>query len=145
MKKVCTKCSFPKDLSLFNKKGKGLDTWCKQCRSDYWTKWYAVPDNKANHISRNVSLTKLHKKKMRDLVWSLKDKPCADCGHKYSPWIMQFDHLPGFVKDATVQFMWTNGYSEERIRAEVAKCEVVCANCHADRTYKRTGLVLGDD
>ena len=63
----------------------------------------------------------------------LKDVPCADCGIKYAPHIMQFDHL----RDKSFQISDNWSASEGRLREEVAKCEVVCANCHAERTFQR--------
>lgn len=33
--------------------------------------------------------------------------------------------------------MHTNGYSKRAIQEEAKKCDLVCANCHKDRTYRR--------
>ena len=68
--------------------------------------------------------------------------PCADCGVIYPPYVMQFDHL-GDVKDRDIAQMVNGALSEERIRAEMAKCEIVCANCHAERTYQRLVVARG--
>lgn len=59
---------------------------------------------------------------------------CTDCGITDSR-VLDFDHLPEYKKD----FVIAKGYSKslEVIKAEVAKCEVVCANCHRIRTYER--------
>jgi hypothetical protein len=73
-------------------------------------------------------------KNKRDFINSLKDKPCADCGIKYAPWIMQFDHLVRSTKEHHVGSLVM--YSKKRVLKEAAKCEVVCANCHADRSYR---------
>lgn len=34
----------------------------------------------------------------------------------------------------------TGRYNIERLREEIAKCEVVCACCHRIRTFARLGL-----
>lgn len=65
----------------------------------------------------------------------LKTVPCTDCGAIYPPYIMQWDHLPEFEKSFTIGSNWQ--YSEARILDEIAKCELVCANCHAERTHNR--------
>lgn len=65
-----------------------------------------------------------------------KDKPCLDCGIKYPTYIMQFDHVRG-EKIAEVSLMYKGQYGERRLREEIAKCDVVCANCHAERTNSR--------
>jgi hypothetical protein len=49
---------------------------------------------------------------------------------------MQFDHRPGEGKSFDVASA-VRGYSRKRILAEIAKCDLVCANCHAVRTYRR--------
>jgi hypothetical protein len=60
---------------------------------------------------------------------------CADCGYREHPVALEFDHLPGSQKLGGLSRMI--GCSEARLLAEIAKCEVVCANCHAIRTYNR--------
>ena len=64
-----------------------------------------------------------------------KNKPCADCGNIYHPCAMDFDHLDPALKDKDVSKLATFGWS--RIKQEIAKCELVCANCHRIRTYNR--------
>jgi hypothetical protein len=51
---------------------------------------------------------------------------------------MQWDHRPGSQKvgDISVAF-W--GRSRQEVIAEIAKCDLVCANCHAIRTFERAG------
>ena len=49
---------------------------------------------------------------------------------------MQFDHVRG-EKKLSISTMTMQSFSEKMVREELAKCEVVCANCHAGRTYSR--------
>ena len=53
---------------------------------------------------------------------------CIDCGFNAHPEALDFDHRPGEIKC----FIITLGYnkSRERVLAEMAKCDVRCANCH---------------
>jgi len=51
---------------------------------------------------------------------------------------MQWDHLPGFDKIGDISGSWT-GRSEQEILDEIAKCELVCTNCHTIRTFRRNG------
>jgi hypothetical protein len=69
----------------------------------------------------------------RDLKWQAKDRPCADCGVKYPPYVMQFDHLSD--KHFAIGSAHATGQSVEQLLDEIQKCDVVCANCHAVRTY----------
>lgn len=66
---------------------------------------------------------------------ALKDRPCMDCMQRFPVVCMQFDHRPGEAK------LFGIGGGRRRhasqVLAEIAKCDVVCANCHAIRTNKR--------
>jgi hypothetical protein len=70
--------------------------------------------------------------KNRKYIQSQKDVPCMDCGIKYPFYVMQFDHVRG-----KKMFALSNGVrkSREVIDEEIAKCDVVCANCHMERTH----------
>lgn len=69
------------------------------------------------------------------MVDALKDKPCADCGIQYLPPAMDFDHLPGVDKLFDIANHKMGAWSD--VLAEIAKCEVVCSNCHRIRTWSR--------
>lgn len=74
------------------------------------------------------------KKERIEYIRFLKSVPCSDCGKEYPWWIMQFDHVRG-KKLNNLSEMSYNGV--DKINEEALKCDVVCANCHADRTHKR--------
>jgi hypothetical protein len=60
---------------------------------------------------------------------------CADCGYAEHHAALDFDHRPGTVKVRDVKGGQQLGW--EALLAEIAKCDVVCANCHRIRTYER--------
>jgi hypothetical protein len=62
------------------------------------------------------------------------NKPCADCGVPYRFWILQFDHVISKRYNLGTQ---GKKLDEATLRAEMAYCDVVCANCHHERTHRR--------
>jgi hypothetical protein len=72
---------------------------------------------------------------IRLFIDSFKARPCADCGKTYPPWVMDFDHRSG--KDFDIAGAIGKCLSKERIRAEIEKCDVVCSNCHRQRSHDR--------
>lgn len=64
-----------------------------------------------------------------------KSVPCADCEHQYGPHVMDFDHVRG-RKIANIGSGRFHG-SMRALRKEIAKCDVVCSNCHREREYRR--------
>ena len=63
------------------------------------------------------------------------EKGCADCGYREHHAALSFDHLPGTVKVRDIKSGQQLGW--KALLDEIAKCEVVCANCHRIRTYER--------
>jgi len=51
---------------------------------------------------------------------------------------MHWDHLPGTEKHANLSDLARRG-SRRQVLEEIAKCELVCSNCHAVRTVRRLG------
>lgn len=71
----------------------------------------------------------------RRRLWELKSVPCRDCGVQYPPWVMQFDHVRG---DKLFNVSEAPNKSVDALLSEAAKCEVVCSNCHQQRTWQRS-------
>lgn len=83
-----------------------------------------------------LSSSKARLSARRDFIGQIKTtQGCADCGYNDHPAALQFDHLPGYQKTRGVGNML--GCTIESLLSEIAKCEVVCANCHAIRTALR--------
>jgi len=80
--------------------------------------------NRRNFISRYI-------KELKD------NKCCMDCGQQFPHFILDFDHRPGEEKLFCISAARSNRTKEE-IDAEVAKCDLVCANCHRFRTWNRS-------
>jgi hypothetical protein len=81
--------------------------------------------------------------KRRAFIDELKSAPCTDCGVTFPPECMDFDHIPEKgEKVAPVGHLFSSA-SQERLEAEIAKCELVCSNCHRIRTKNRRLVLAG--
>lgn len=77
-------------------------------------------------------------KEKRDYVLKLKEQPCMDCGNSFHFSAMDFDHREGEQKKGAITDMMRNmRVTLKRLIEEIAKCDLVCANCHRVRTYER--------
>lgn len=131
--KTCGRCrqSKPDGDFAWRNKASGLRvSYCKVCRREYDKTHY--DHNKGQYLSRNERA----RSRLREWLRSLKAKPCADCGGSFPPCVMDFDHI-GSDKEAAISTMINRFASKRRILAEIAKCELVCANCHRIRTCAR--------
>lgn len=106
-------------------------------RKEYFRLWHQK--NKKRRLAALRARKNKLKPVLRELVRSRKDGPCADCGQKFPPWVMQFDHVRG-KKRWDVASMIGQMCTKKAIEEEIAKCELVCANCHANRTYRRRNV-----
>lgn len=62
------------------------------------------------------------------------ERGCVDCGYRGNPAALHFDHRDPMDK----QFKIANNMerSLQSLLAEIAKCEVRCANCHSIRSQR---------
>jgi hypothetical protein len=79
---------------------------------------------------RNYRRAYLKKKK--------ESSPCTDCGISYPYFMMQADHIDGLLNKKLKTFNMAKNQKE--LNEEFEKCELVCSNCHAVRTYERQAL-----
>ena len=87
-----------------------------------------------------MSRAKARRHRERDSYWAwlmtyLQDHPCVDCGEA-DPVVLHFDHRDGTDKLDTIGALLMRS-SWAVFLAEVAKCEVRCANCHRLRTAEQ--------
>lgn len=73
---------------------------------------------------------------LRAIVIEAKSEPCDDCGQTFHFAAMDFDHRPGEIKVGTIAVLARSG-NKQRLLDEMAKCDLVCSNCHRIRTWMR--------
>jgi hypothetical protein len=93
------------------------------------------------YANKQAYIDKAYKKRreIRQWVYELKETtPCTDCKIQYPYYVMDFDPLQD--KKVLVSKVINRG-SWKQAKDEIAKCEIVCSNCHRIRTYKRNMLI----
>lgn len=133
MNKTCTKCGIEKSVDEFHKKYNGYASVCKSCRVVIHRQHYL--QNKIDYINR----TKEMKARLTARYDEARSGPCMDCKGIFPVVCMELDHRPGTIKIADVSRLIDSG-SLAVLNEEIAKCDVVCANCHRVRTTNRTRL-----
>lgn len=133
--KTCSRCTQEKPLNEFRtdrsvRDGRGAV--CSRCAANQAQKTYHQSGGREKQHARRKALIAERYLKL-DV---LKDVPCADCGGRFPRVCMDFDHVRG-VKVDSISRMIRMSYSWELILSEMAKCEVVCSNCHRIRTATR--------
>src|SRR5712691_881632 len=131
----CSRCGLTKPASEFHRNTRrrdGLQAYCKACRKVLDRERYLR--TRARVAERRRSFQHRRAEWLRELKT---DRPCADCGRVYPPEVMHWDHLPGTEKLGDLSAFKPR--SKKAIAEELAKCELVCANCHAIRTVERAG------
>ncbi len=141
LKKVCTKCQQVLALEDFylrksgERKGKYYQT-CKNCYKLRGRQYYFNNHDRQLKLAKNRK--KLYQNQRKEWLSAIKSKPCQDCGQCYPPYVMDFDHRDSDTKIASISLMSIrNTSSFEKIKLEIEKCDLVCANCHRQRTHDR--------
>ena len=110
------------------------DSLCRACRSAYGKEHYAA--NRERYIAQSRERKQaLALERTRYLLTFFRDHPCVDCGEA-DPVVLEFDHLGDKLFDIGQALPYRRW---QTILDEIAKCEVVCANCHRRRTARRKG------
>ena len=75
-----------------------------------------------------------------ELLRAFRATPCMDCSKTFPWYVIEFDHRDPEQKIGGVTRM-AGRVTLARLLDEVAKCDIVCANCHRLRTYARRAVV----
>jgi len=142
--KKCTKCGAEKELSKFPLKSKRKDgsltygSWCKECQRSF---------AKLHYINnKEMYALKARKNQKKTDLWFSKikhGKVCSICGENRW-WVLEFHHRDKSQKDIEVSLMRKRGFGRSRILCEIAKCDVVCANCHRNIHHQELHKMDGE-
>ncbi len=83
---------------------------------------------------RELHRVRVRQAGMVELLRDLRRVPCTDCERNFKPFQMDFDHRDPSSKSFRITCGRAMLMSTARVLAEVAKCDIVCANCHRIRT-----------
>jgi len=132
--RVCARCHSEKPIEAFPIKDKARGTrraYCLPCCREYGKEHYR--NNRPTYLrrtrTRNASVHLQHQAFVLDY---LRTHPCIDCGVG-DPVVLEFDHRDPAMKTANVGWLIRSG-SPEDLKAEIAKCDVRCGNCHRRKT-----------
>lgn len=156
--KVCSECGEKKRMADFAlntgwRKKRAADPTrykhkCKKCSrapsaiavdpgfKPHRTRAPAKPKSKAE---KRAAAAKYKRKARRETriraLRYLAEKGCCECG-SHDPRILEFDHIDTDEKSADISRLLADGFSwgAEKLRAEIRKCRVICANCHRKHT-----------
>ncbi len=135
--KICNICFKEKVFSEFHKRGEKIGSYCKSCVSLYMREWRSF--DKKGFNAKKLAQTKSRKEKLNKFIITyLTSHPCIVCG-EVDPVVLEFDHRDPNEKEFTIAEGVGKVYSLEKIEIEIAKCDVLCANCHRRKTAKQLG------
>lgn len=126
--KTCNQCKEDKEDSQFHKRGSNLQPICKVCRGELDKLRRKDPLN----VKRQMDLSKIRRIEVKTKIHEyLSNHPCVKCGENGVP-CLQFHHLDPSKKSFNVADCKDRSW--RLVQLEIAKCEVLCANCHAKET-----------
>jgi hypothetical protein len=126
--KICRKCKENKPVDMYSKNKSsvdGLQRNCKPCAREAGIKSYGK--NKKKYLSRSNR----YNKSVLDNVNQYKaNQTCQKCGNdKY--YLLDFHHIDPSIKDDNVNTI-ARTRGKQALSDEIAKCIILCKNCHAD-------------
>jgi hypothetical protein len=133
----CGRCGELKPMSDFawrRKHRAQRHNYCRPCHAAYKREHYVR--HKDRYVAQAVRRNKALAEQRADyLVEFFSERSCVDCGEG-DPLVLEFDHLGNKKFDIA---RGLRGRTWQAVLDEIAKCDVVCANCHRRRTGLREG------
>jgi hypothetical protein len=132
--KICTICKQSKEGCEFNKnksRRDGLQSRCRSCDRSRAKAYY--------YEKHEISKQQGKARRKRYFAWYKQIRQaqqCNKCGEKRW-YVLDFHHTDETKKSFTVSNMLIRGLSRKKILEEIAKCVVLCANCHREEHYLR--------
>lgn len=93
--------------------------------------------NRKYNRKNREKVNKLHLARIKELTAWVRTlrKACVRCGEDH-PACLDFHHIDPSKKVISIANAVRSSWSKERLLTEIAKCEVLCSNCHRKETLK---------
>jgi len=105
----------------------------KEYQRNYQRSWHQR--NKEKRLARLYEKKAARKVAIHSYIQHMKNQlRCVDCGQQH-PATLHFHHRNSEDKVFNISDAVYKGFSLDRIKKEISKCIVLCANCHAIRHY----------
>jgi hypothetical protein len=127
----CSHCgkNKPDEAFSFRNRERGTrNSRCRACKTEYNKAWYA--DNSEQHKAVVVATKRSIRERNRQ--WLLGKRArlvCNRCGEADQA-CLDFHHREPNGKEYALSEAIRRGWSLKRLEAELAKCDVLCSNCH---------------
>jgi hypothetical protein len=108
----------------------GLSSQCRDCHHGVQRRYYAR-NAASERLRTRGRKTRVRADNRARVLQHLLTHPCIDCGES-NPIVLEFHHVRGKKRDAVAYLVRSHEW--RTVAAEIAKCEVLCANCHRIRT-----------
>ncbi len=135
----CPRCGRvlpPSEFTRASDRPNGRQSMCKECKHEYDRQYYA---NNPQYRERVRQMSERRRDELRDYLYEyLSTHPCEMCGES-RPACLCFHHRNPKDKDIELSIAVFHQYSQARLEAEIAKCTVLCQNCHAIVTAQEKG------
>lgn len=130
MIKNCCRCKkdFPIESFCWRVKDIKRGSYCLDCMRRYRREHYY------NNPNAYIKRAKENRDIRREWLKNEKNKPCMDCDQVYPPYVMDFHHRDPSQKSFEVGELVA--FSLKRMKIEIEKCDLICANCHRIRTFR---------
>jgi hypothetical protein len=127
----------PLDAFPWKERARGVRrSYCWDCCRSYGREHYQR--NRANYLERTRRRHVVDRDACRRLAYEyLETHPCVDCGETNLA-VLDFDHRDRSTKQWSIASLIRQG-NVALLAAEMAKCDVRCANDHRRRTARELG------
>ena len=139
MDKRCCRCGQLKPAEAFSFKDRQrgiLHSYCRACHAT-WNREHYERTRATYLATARRNNARYQAENLRRLVQYLLEHRCVDCDEG-DPLVLDFDHRDRSTKRMAVSNL-LRYTSWAALEAEIAKCDVRCANCHRRRTAQQFG------